>query len=301
MHRTIIVCALWLAAASAQAQPAPVQAQVRAPVQAERLRAERVQQTPPQDGSSMSTNGVVAAQAGWQAMGVEVASGGELQVTVSPDARWAAYSPNSTNVTAARINRDPRTDANGYPQSAGRVPNTPAPNDNYGALVGRIGDNGTPFLVGASYRGAVNESGMLFLAINDAPDQLRDNSGRLPVSITAVAPPPPVEPPAPEEEAAPEQTAPQGEPPIAGDAPPVQPPLVDVGPTETSGPTLLSIGLIAAAVIAALLLISGLFRPRGGGASESQPREVGAGNVTARVTSDGVAGQTLTLTMKGGR
>lgn len=51
-----------------------------------------------------------------------------------------------------------------------------------GALIGRIGQNGTPFPVGANFRRVINEAGALCLGINDMKPQadsaaFRDNSG----------------------------------------------------------------------------------------------------------------------------
>jgi hypothetical protein len=51
-----------------------------------------------------------------------------------------------------------------------------------GALIGRIGQNGTPFPVGAKFRRVMTESGALCLGINDLKPQVdatgfRDNSG----------------------------------------------------------------------------------------------------------------------------
>mgnify|MGYP000897100459 CR=1 FL=1 len=41
------------------------------------------------------------------------------------------------------------------------------PSANIGALIGRIGENGTPFLIGASYDQPIANDGTLFLAMND--------------------------------------------------------------------------------------------------------------------------------------
>lgn len=53
----------------------------------------------------------------------------------------------------------------------------------HAALIGRIGDN-QPFLIGASFRQKVGETGLLFLGINDV--DLYDNSGSLEVEVTII-------------------------------------------------------------------------------------------------------------------
>lgn len=50
-----------------------------------------------------------------------------------------------------------------------------------GALLGRIGDAGEPFYVGADATGATVQAGMLYLRIND--DILSDNRGQLVIDI----------------------------------------------------------------------------------------------------------------------
>ena len=57
----------------------------------------------------------------------------------------------------------------------------PLPGVRGGALIGKIGDNGRPFYVGAQYTGGGSESGMLYLRIDD--DILSDNEGQLQVDI----------------------------------------------------------------------------------------------------------------------
>ncbi len=57
----------------------------------------------------------------------------------------------------------------------------PLPGVPGGALIGRIGDNGKPFYVGANYGGIVADSGMLYLRIDD--DILSDNEGQLQIDV----------------------------------------------------------------------------------------------------------------------
>jgi hypothetical protein len=50
-----------------------------------------------------------------------------------------------------------------------------------GALIGRVGESGAPFLVGKSNRMPVDRAGTLYLRIND--DILSDNEGWVEVRI----------------------------------------------------------------------------------------------------------------------
>jgi Subtilase family/Domain of unknown function (DUF4114)/Calx-beta domain/PA-IL-like protein len=52
-----------------------------------------------------------------------------------------------------------------------------------GALIGKIGINGTPFLIGASNQIPATTSGRLYLAINDTPGTYGDNSGQFTVKV----------------------------------------------------------------------------------------------------------------------
>ncbi len=57
----------------------------------------------------------------------------------------------------------------------------PLPGVRGGALIGRIGETGAPFLVGARYSGRANGSGMLYLRIDD--DILSDNEGQVQADV----------------------------------------------------------------------------------------------------------------------
>ncbi len=59
----------------------------------------------------------------------------------------------------------------------------PLPGVAGGALIGRIGETGSPFYVGARYYGPANGSGMLYLRIDD--DILSDNEGEIKVEVIA--------------------------------------------------------------------------------------------------------------------
>jgi hypothetical protein len=64
------------------------------------------------------------------------------------------------------------------------VASYPMPNMPGGALIGRVGEAGAPFYVGARAGGYVERAGYLFLRIND--DLLGDNVGTMAVDIDVV-------------------------------------------------------------------------------------------------------------------
>lgn len=126
-----------------------------------------VQQAAPQ-----TKQAVVSATSGWTPTGVAVRNGARLQI--SAQGRWTM----AQSVAAA-------PPVSGPEGVAGRTdPRAPLPGANLGALVGRIGANGKPFLVGANYDATASGDGELFLAINENPAALADNSGRIAASAT---------------------------------------------------------------------------------------------------------------------
>ena len=62
------------------------------------------------------------------------------------------------------------------------------PDAHKGALIGKIGQNGTPFPVGSNYSQVMNQAGILYLGVNDMKPEVdssawRDNSGRFTARI----------------------------------------------------------------------------------------------------------------------
>ena len=53
-----------------------------------------------------------------------------------------------------------------------------------GALVGKIGPDGVPFLIGSGFDLNAPATGTLFLAMNDDQGMLNDNMGSVQVSIS---------------------------------------------------------------------------------------------------------------------
>lgn len=101
----------------------------------------------------------------WQSTGIWLMAGDTFQVRAS--GQWQ-YSP-LVGLHGPRGGR-PAVDSYPLPSAAG------------GALIGRLGESGEPFYVGARAGGvALPTSGLLYLRIND--DLLGDNRGQLRVEI----------------------------------------------------------------------------------------------------------------------
>lgn len=113
----------------------------------------------------------LAAGAGWVDSGFSVETGQELTVT--------AYG----QVVTARINVFDSGSVSGPDGQVSICPNydgaPPCAMDfaPYGALVGKIGADGTPFLIGSNYTYTADSSGDLYLAVNDLLIYYGDNYG----------------------------------------------------------------------------------------------------------------------------
>jgi hypothetical protein len=315
----LIAGALCLMAPHAAAQPAPEQA---------------------------ASQIVLPANALWLPTRINVRAGATLRI--SAQGIWSATTP-VQSVTA--VLRDTEATANGYDNMpAGR--GAPMPNVNRAALIGRIGENGAPFLIGAAYRGRADADGMVFVTMNEPANEMANNQGRLAISITVLPPPQeqpqrpqvqqrpqlqpqqpaepapaPADPPQrdptgrvpgaapapadPPEAPAPETPAPNDPPAPAADpqapaasatpapsAPAPQTGPIDPGPERDIDEPAMSdtvrYALIGAGVLAALLIISLMIRPRGARGGERSGEGAGA-KVGARIVNDGIAGQSLTI------
>lgn len=236
-------------------------------------------------GAQTVTPGVaVAANAGWVSSGVTVEAGGQVQITAS--GRWTLVAtgngqggPNAEGQSLARSSQGQATGPDGIAELAGRV-STTVPNTNVGALIGRIGDNGAPFLVGSQYSAEVTSTGSLQFSINVSPE-VRGNQGSLTVSVTATAPPPPAE------------EASTVTPPPPGVLPT---PEVDDVIVDTTPPDLPPLWMIVAIAIGGVLLLSLLVRAMSPKPDSARARDgVHVPQVTTRVVDSGLDGQTLTL------
>jgi YD repeat-containing protein len=106
----------------------------------------------------------------WQGTGVTVTAGQTVSVTAN--GTW-------TSGTAFTANGDPATVVEGT--------NCPLSGAHLMALVGKVGVNGTPFLIGQARTFTAPASGELYLAPNDNWYSLWDNSGSLSVAVCVSA------------------------------------------------------------------------------------------------------------------
>lgn len=103
----------------------------------------------------------------WQSTGVEMDK--EQRLTVRAQGEWL-YTPGEWH------------GAGGH-QRYSAPSFYPVPGIRGGALIGKIGESGRPFYVGANYSGRAADTGMLYLRIDD--DILSDNQGQLQVDVRA--------------------------------------------------------------------------------------------------------------------
>jgi hypothetical protein len=109
---------------------------------------------------------VVSAQQKWTPSGLAVRSGDRLNFTASGEIQLSADRNDVANAGGA--------------QSQRKAAGSPLPNAYAGALIGRVG-NGPVFAIGSQASLTVQESGQLFLGIND--DETGDNRGEFRVKI----------------------------------------------------------------------------------------------------------------------
>jgi hypothetical protein len=108
----------------------------------------------------------VPGTSSWTVSGVQLARG----------QRFSVHATGAVTSTGG----GPRVGPDGAPEphpGAGVLPGA----DHHAALIGRIGDAGTPFLVGSSFQGAAAAPGVLVLGVNDLG--VHDNGGAFQASI----------------------------------------------------------------------------------------------------------------------
>ncbi|HWA01462.1 MAG TPA: hypothetical protein VG841_14215 [Caulobacterales bacterium] len=239
---------------------------------------------------------VVPANVEWMQTPVAVQSGGRLQIRAG-DGRWSL----AGQTAAARAERL-TTNADGFNERTN--PQAMSPGSNLGALIGKIGANGAPFLVGSKYDAAAAGDGPLFLAINDQPGGYADNAGRMPVSIVFTPPPPP--PSVDQGGEVPGAAAPSGAPTTAetgtetSDVPEIAPDQPQAGQPAAASPAPQPAALPEWAVpvgVAALLIAAILLWPRAKPSAKGRraPRNAPRAGVTTRIVSDGRAAQQLSV------
>lgn len=125
-----------------------------------------------------SATAVVPANGGWIRTGLALKRGERLQIDAQ--GRWSAGAALSAAV--------PSAGPGGFANQ--RTPTALLPGAPVGALIARVGDTGRPFVVGASFSGVSPADGPLYLAFNDDPAALKDNTGRISatIAVTAAAP-----------------------------------------------------------------------------------------------------------------
>ena len=114
----------------------------------------------------------IFAYRAWQSVGVRVREGDELRIRARGS--WM-YTPGEYH--------GPEGHARYSAPAFYPLPGVPG-----GALIGRVGENGEPFLVGRGGVWWMRESGLLYLRIDD--DILSDNDGAVTVEVTVVSPSP---------------------------------------------------------------------------------------------------------------
>jgi hypothetical protein len=121
--------------------------------------------------TSAASNFRLPADAGWVDSGFVLQSGQAVTITAygqAITARINVYSSGAVSGPDGQRSICPNYD--GAPACAMEY----AP---YGALVGRIGADGTPFLIGSSLTFIPGSSGELYLAVNDLLPYYADNYG----------------------------------------------------------------------------------------------------------------------------
>jgi alpha-tubulin suppressor-like RCC1 family protein len=115
---------------------------------------------------------VLDATTEWMPMDVHVEAGETW--TIDAAGQWKVNKEDSYS-----------TDANGFDNYT--VQGTALETANLGSLIGRIGLNGTPFFVGMHFEQVIEESGTLYLQMNDTPGYgMADNEGELEISMQKV-------------------------------------------------------------------------------------------------------------------
>jgi hypothetical protein len=106
---------------------------------------------------------------------------GGMQVTISARGKWS--NGRYRNRPSQRWERK-WYGAKGYPPARKPESGLPVPTANVGALVGRIGTGGTPFLIKERWSRTADQPGELYLGMNDLSGSQKDNQGALTVTIT---------------------------------------------------------------------------------------------------------------------
>jgi len=113
----------------------------------------------------------VYAYRGWQSIGVQLKEGDWYTIRARGEWLYSPYAgPNGPE---------------GHRRYSAPV-FYPLPRVPGGALIGRVGDSGSPFYVGAGVSGRADQHGLLYLRIDD--DLLGDNKGYVTVEVVVTPP-----------------------------------------------------------------------------------------------------------------
>ena len=116
-----------------------------------------------------------AGSGAWVSTGIDIPAGGSVRVTVSGDAKCGA----GTDCPAGNPLGAGHTCAT---RTLGPLAPGVAPDVNYGAVGGRVGPRGAPFMIGAAK--TVDGPGVLYLVYEDCAGYYGDNSGSFTVKVT---------------------------------------------------------------------------------------------------------------------
>lgn len=132
----------------------------------------------------------VDARHDWTNTGIEISKGQEVSISASGKVVWknvADTNPNARPKPYEECGPDgtPPVDAKDYYSN---IASYQTRNANKGALIGKIGENGIPFKVGSSLNKTMDESGVLYLGINEMRPEVdstayADNQGSFSVVV----------------------------------------------------------------------------------------------------------------------
>ena len=117
----------------------------------------------------------VPGRAVWTDSSIDVVTGDTIEIKAGGGIRHSKDGPLLT--------------PDGDPKLAGHKSNLPGVEDaNHAGLVGKIGDDGVPFVVGRKFEMAIESEGRLYLGINDSG--FTNNEGEFVAIVTLTSPPP---------------------------------------------------------------------------------------------------------------
>lgn len=125
----------------------------------------------------------------WTNSGIEVKTGQLLIITASGKGVWKNIARSNPNAVPAPYEEcGPEGTAPNSKDYFSNIYQYQTKEANKGALIGRIGMNGAAFKIGSGFRQVVNQSGVLYLGINDMKQEIdslsfNDNSGAFRATI----------------------------------------------------------------------------------------------------------------------